>query len=726
MKKNFYPLRQAALLFLLLLYGCNDDVDHYDIPGTLGDRIVLAMEKQGDLSQFVKAIDLIGKREDLERSAYTIFPPTDEGMLKYLNDVHGVSDVSELPEETLRMLVNSHVVRNMMSWDQMKRLNRSGGKKWGEIKGEEGFGSSGNDYHRFKLQTIYSPLPFPTTDPENGTVKKIARQEAYLPIFYFHPDSGILEEDDYNFVFPDSKFTGFNAGDAIALRPDQKSLNGFYHVLDRVLPVAEPLETILAEREEFATFYELLNRFARYSFNSAATNEQLGEVKDSLFTKTYGSHDLDWIAKDIFMSTKYGYYLSMVNNATIPNSEVLTNYLESEFVTPGFYGSISDIPDDAIKVLLKNHCLSVRDRTNHWLRPSELGLFVGGNLELLSLEKSNVLSTDFCNNAVIYEINTVLAPRLFKSVTKPLVFDPKYSFMLKIVNRVEAVTKNQVVARVMDPEIMSTAFIPSDETMRKHGFEYDEEKEKFSYTDPFLGETRTMSDSDLRDFVELHLVSGKDVQDLQTRYFARTLSPGRYLAIKDGNLIAGGNYELNDTKPVQILGKDERGYNGTFYEIDDVLWRPKRTISDLLANEDIDEYKEFRKLLENAGLLKKGFVSLLAGQEEMTVLVPTNEAIEANRDKIPQDLEKLRSFLAYFFVQNKAVYSDGDFSGRLDTKQEIKRKVYRKINVTNAPGDLRFTDLSGNEARVIEDERFSNLLLSEGTIQLIDNILVGE
>ncbi|BDD09966.1 hypothetical protein FUAX_23980 [Fulvitalea axinellae] len=713
MKRNFYSI---YLLLSFLFLGCRDDIEHYEIPGTLGDRLVGAMEKQEDLKQFVKAIDKLEMREDLESSAYTVFPPTDQAVLKYIKDTYGVSDVDELEEEALKMLVRGHVVRNSLSWDQMRRLNRRGG--WGDVPGEDGYNRSGSDWS-FKLPSIYNPLPFVDVNQETSESVKLSRKTVYLPIMHYDRFSGLLEEDDYSFLFPDSEFTGFNVHGAVAVRPNQKTLNGFVHVIDRVIPILPNAEVFLATNEDYSLFYELLGRFSKYSFDRESTDKQLGEVKDSLFSKTYGDYQMDWIANDRPVGNNFDN--ALVNNLTVPTNEALEEYLMTNLVHDNAYGSIQEIPDDIIRLIVKNHCANVFRYAQMWLRPSQLKFFVTGNLELVKLDKTEVAYTNIVNNAVVYGLNKVLEPRMFSAATRHLVFDTEYSYMLKIAQKFNST----VTSLVTSPDRPSTVFLPSDRAFEQAGFSYDEQKDKFSYEHPFTGEAEELSDGELMRLLSMHLVSGTDYKDLDSRNFARTLSDGDYLIIKDGKIKSGGNYEMGTVNSVVLT--DETGNNGTFYGIDHVLLPPSLSPSFYILDPNReDEYSEFVKLLDKAGYVDNGSITKLAGKRNITVLVPSNEAIERERAKIPEDEDALRTFIDYHFVQDATVLSDGALSGRFKTMLEPVKKEFENIWVENAPENLVFKDGKGNTAKVIENSRYSNILANGGTVHLIDNILLGE
>ncbi|BDD12648.1 hypothetical protein FUAX_50800 (plasmid) [Fulvitalea axinellae] len=713
MKRNFYAIH---LLMLLLVFGCQDDIDHYEIPGTLGDRLVTAMEKQPDLSQFVKGIDMLDMREDLENSAYTVFPPTDEAVLAFIKDKYGASDITELPEENVKMIVQGHMISNSLSWNMIRRLYQFG--DWGPKPDDPRFGE--NEGWQFKLPSLYKPKPYVDTDPKTGKQRKLWRRISYLPVFHYHSYCGIKEADDYGFLFPGSNFTGFNLMGAEAVRPNQRALNGFYHVLDKVIPEIGNLETFLAEKPEYSLYRKLLNRFARYEYTAQGSEELSEGGKDSVFVKRYDGPEMHWIADDL---PQRGYDLIEVNNATIPTDQALESYLTETFVTPGFYGSIDDIPDEAIFPIIKNHLFFTYGRTNSWLRPVDLKYFASGLNEPSTIERDEVVMRGFTNNSVIYGIKRVLAPRLYVSALKPVAFDPKYTYMLKIANEFN----DRVTALLTDPNAPATVFVPSNEAFNKAGYTFDEESNSFKREDPVTGELKTVSSFERREILEVHSVSNEDITDLSGRRYVKTLSDANHLLINKSTFHTGGTMEFSEDSPVKLAGDSERGVNGTFYPIDKMLLPATRGVASYILDDTKDEYSEFVKLLKSAEYVRGKSLTNLTDGELVTVLIPTNEALQAYVDNIPTDRTKLREFLSYFFIRNEAIFSDGSQSGEFETMRKLgENKGQARLKAVNAAGNLRFEGADGTKATVIEDSRFSNLLARGGTVHLIDNILLAD
>ncbi|BDD09419.1 hypothetical protein FUAX_18510 [Fulvitalea axinellae] len=711
----------AFVLVVLILYGCQDRFEDYKVSGSLSGRLVTAMEEveEGDLSQFVKGIDILNMRDDLEKSTYTVFPPTDDAVFKYLKDKFGVSDISEIPEEEVKKIVRGHIIRDAWSWDQLLIANNSG---WGKKPGDPGYGLKAD--WNFKFKSIYNAKPYEVTDKKTGKTYKLSRETDYLPIFDFEPESGIKEEEDYTFLFPDSEFTGYNIHAAISTRPNQKTLNGYFHVIDRVIPPLGNLEMLLAESKDFTVFYDILNRFSKYSYDEKSTLAQKGEVKDSLYDKYYNSKYVDFVAFDVNPKNAYSHwYTEKVNNvATIPSDEALNAFLDETFIEPGYFGSVDDIPNEALWPLIMNHTQFARYTVMQWLRPSDLDYFTTGNKEFASIDKDEVFFTAFLNNAVVYGINRTLAPRGYASVMRKLSLDSKYSMMLRLMNR------NETVATLMNAQgITSTVLAPSDDAFEAAGYTFDEKANKFMWFDPDKGKDVEVSSTMLDRIFISHMLYDVDLQDFTSRSFIQNMDGESRIRVQDGKLYSGGNYEIDEQKAVEVVATDKGGDNGTFYEISDLLLPPRFSVNHYLTDPSRHEYEEFVKLLEKAGLIKNSIfksVVLLAGEGPFTVIVPSNAVILANKDKIPEDPDELRDFLSYYFIQEEALFSENNINDEFLTLSETAAKdVFRKIKVSTENGTLGFTDLKGGKAKVIEDVRYSNILAYRGTIHLIDNLL---
>ncbi|BDD11944.1 hypothetical protein FUAX_43760 (plasmid) [Fulvitalea axinellae] len=717
MKVNFYSIRYGLVLLLLLLYGCNDDIDHHEIPDNLSARLVAGMEQQPDLQQFVKGIDILDIREDLESSAYTVFPPTDEAVLKFIKDKYNASDISEIPEEAVKMLVRGHIVRNSMSWDYLLILGPNGGFRPGPDQPNWDI-----RLWDFKIPTIYNAPPIVDTDPTTGKTRKLWRKANYLPIHYSHQKLGLLNPDeDYKLLYPTSEYTGFNVQGAVAIRPNQATINGFFHVIDRVIPTLGNPDLFLKENaDEFGLFRELMTRFVKYNYTAKGTNEQKGEVKDSLFIKSYYGNHFRYFCEDVTGEGNVYHVLGHVNDFFPPNNEALLNYLTETFVTPGYYGSIEEIPDDALVPLLKNHYkLTMNGEGTRWLRPTEWSYFSSGLGQKASIEPSNVVKTDFTNSAVIYGLNKVLAPALYKSALGRLATDPDYSYMLKIVN--DMGLDGRIIA---SPDMKVTVFMPSNQAMVASGYEYDETTNKFTTPTNTDGvEPRFLSS-----LVMQHVVLEEDITDLPDKRFAENMSGGQYLSISKAGVLGGGNYQKNASKPVKILFKEDKGVNGTFYGIDRVLEPADKTPGEYLSDNFRTEFSEFLKLLKSAGYVDERMeLTNLRGEGPFTILAPSNQAIVDNKDIIPTgDRKALREFLDYHFLRQDAVFADGTVQGDLLTTHKIGTGKYTPLTVRNTPAELSFVDGKGRTVKAIDDERYGNFPALNGTVQLIDNILLRE
>ncbi|BDD09644.1 hypothetical protein FUAX_20760 [Fulvitalea axinellae] len=727
MKRKVYMI---LFLFLYLLPGCRDDMDHYKIPGTLSDRLVGAMEKQGDLTQFVKAVDLLEMREDLEKSSYTAFPPTDDAVLKYIQEAYSASDVSELEKEELKKLVMGHIVRNSMSWNQIRRLNifPNDGGYWGDEVGEGGYRQEIGINWGFKLPTLYQPGTYEVMDEKAGKKRKISNMLTYLPVLDYERFSGLLEEDDYTFFFPDTKFVGRNVLDATAIRADQKSLNGMIHVIDKVIPPLKHAEEYLSKSDRYSLFYRLINRFAEYEFNSRATVIEPGSsVVDSVFVKTYqGSKiqdPLEWLAKDKPLDYTYDEDRATFCILLLPDDVTLETYLNENFVHENGYASIDDIPDEVIKVLVYGFGYNPTG-TSSWTRPSQLDNFVNGNGQVVSLDKDNDINfTKMLNNGVIYGTKEVIVPNTYTAVTRPLIFDKRYSYMLRIAQKFSY----KITSLVASPDMTATLFVPSNDAFVRSGYRYDEEERKYYYTDPESGDEYELDDREggpLEQLYRTHIMLGEDHTDLSGEMYLKTMATGDYLRVKANTIQSGGNFQSSEV--TTVLKVDKSGSNGTFYEIDAVLDRPTFAPSKYVLNPNKDEYSEFVKLLDRAGYIRGGVITKINGAKNITVLVPSNEAIRANLDKIPESVNDLRKFLDYYFIRDAVVFTDGKVSGPLDTYSQIARNEYNTLTAQNAPGNLTFTDAKDNTARVVVDPRYSNILASGATVHLIDNLLFAK
>src|SRR5699024_5034500 len=106
----------ASIALLVFVFGCESDDNSSIVEGT--NSIVNYLEENPDFSLFSEAVDHVGLSGVLDGNSgtYTVLAPDDDAMQSYL-DEKGISDIDDIPEDSLRQLVNYHILDKLSPKD---------------------------------------------------------------------------------------------------------------------------------------------------------------------------------------------------------------------------------------------------------------------------------------------------------------------------------------------------------------------------------------------------------------------------------------------------------------------------------------------------------------------------------------------------------------------------------------------------------------------------------
>ncbi|BDD11963.1 hypothetical protein FUAX_43950 (plasmid) [Fulvitalea axinellae] len=708
-KNNYFLL---LIIGLLVVSSCDED-DYYDVPDDLKGNIVQVLETKGNFSHMLKALKRSGYEKPLSASSYTLFAPTDEAFDAFLKE-KGYGSVDDIPEAELKSLVQHHILSNAYSWRVILEQGLSGLVSPDDPK---------EHIITPKKPTLcYKPPVVETFEEKEYTVWKGRK---FLP--FFNPEF-FLEPGDYNFFYPDTEYTTFNVANAAITGLDQGALNGIIHEVDHVLDPLPTIGDVIYNDDQFSLFKELTDRFLEYQYNYQATQEankdNTGDI-DSLFNKkhegiiSFAHDELDGVFQfgiDVPGGVKFNH------TAFVPKNDVLQAYLNETFLK--FYGSVEDIPDEAIRTLLNAHLVGARRSIG--ILPSDMeGGFSTNNGDNVKVPKTDVFMARWTNNGPFYGMKKVIQPNAFSSVIGDLFFNPDYSVLLKMM----ASTDLQIL--VSDPTHEYTFLAPDNDAFEKAGIRYDEARKVFFIKHPVSGEDVRLNSTQLKDILELHFIS-KEIEKVDRVIYESSIDGQNYLGLVPTgshtfNVISGGSQEQGVTISNRISGT-RKAENGTVYAVDQVLLPAQKSITQLLL-EPGGPYEHFGNVLRKAGMVVGTSIPLLASGN-FTVLVPTQEALDAY--DLPDNRVDLEEFLRYFFVQGKQVYADRSIDGEFQTMRVDKEKTtannrfFHKLRiVSDAHGALSVTDGAGNVSTIADSDN-SNVISQGIAVHLIDKILLSK
>ncbi len=679
MKKIF-----LFLAVIIVIAPACERFDHYDAPDWLQGPLFEQIKSTGEFNEFVKIAERTGYDKFLSsRLTFTFFLPTDEAFREYYQEKN-VSGPEQISEEELLALMQFHTL--LYSWDSL----RMGGKTtWGYWT---------RNANNFRTLSYYAP-PI-----QQEREHHVFNDNTFLHVFsnQFMTLNG-LNALDYESFHPGSTWTGYHVNRASIIEKELGAENGFYYVIDKVLHPRTTADKMIAEREEFSLFKQLLDIFVRYNLDanrSAASSEY-----DELYRKVYALN-FNLANERITTSDPDGYY-QVISSMFIPDNQTIMDYFAETFPA---YQRIEDVPPIIIKYFLEAHMV-----TNKKLFPSVLERpekETNDFSDIIPYTLNNGINYQaMASNALIYGVDRVIHSNAFSTVSGPIISNPKYrifTMMLELSDEIRSFFRR---------EIGHVTIVLSDELMTELGFNYSEGNPADFTDDVIFRNNNQLTRDHMRSFLENFIsLTSKNV-DGQKETYIRTKS-NRYLHIGDGK-VSGLFGEGNIVNIYETT-------NGTVIEVDkDLSTSVNFTIEDYLNNNK-DQFSRFFQLAQQAGMLDGtgniGSISLFQG---ITLLLPTNEAINAiTGSYIPENLASgdfnARNFIQYHLISERAIFTDDVFPEANYGTDLFLNSVRQRINVFANGSEVRITDLRNNTQTIVSGAG-KNIITSNGVIHIVDH-----
>lgn len=707
-------LKRAERWFFLVILliaqpGCEKEFDkYYKVPDDLIGTILDVLQKDGNYTQFCKAVEMADFADVLGKTGnFTVFAPDDKAFEAYFQE-SGYSSLEQIPAEKLKELVMYHIV--FWSYSRFKLLYGLG------VEDQTITYSTDN----FRKETRCK-VPVTTETDLKGKSYSVYHDYKFVPVYsseYF-TEHNLDGASNYTFFYPNTSFTGLNVDRAEVTEYDVPAQNGWIHRINKVLVPPDNLEDILNSHAEFSTFKSLLNQRAVFSFNYQVTTAQKnsGDVNndgklDSLFQKLYelyaGSYALESEDVDGSGQNKMFTVFAPTNSAL---QEFFVNHTKG-------YSSIDEIGDFWMDWYLNHYIGSA-----YW--PSKLSTMTENwewnltkNTEPGNIEQGDIAYSQMASNGPFYGINKYLLPKVFETAAKPIFGDKNYEWFcdLLVYYMVDILLDNE--------DINFTIFAPSNAAMSAAGYSARNGLGGFGLyqsQNPLTPVSRSIA----TDIIKSHLVFGKlSKDDLKDGTFIKTVQ-NTYIGVTSTGIYGGG-----DPAVAAVGDPDNSGINGVLYPIDRMLVSPSNSIFQILSNASgHPEYSEFYKLLLESGLVLMDdsynpvSLSNIATGIRYTCFIPTNDAITQAKSLglIPTDQEELQQFLRYHFMEG-TVFSDGQNGGTFKTTRyaDDTHTTYTTIDVLNEKDNLRVEDHQGNIRNVVS----ANTMATNGIIHSIDSVLI--
>lgn len=534
-------LLNAALLSTVGFTSCADDKFHLkdyedSKPSFLGQSIYHELQNRGEYSTVLRLIDDLEYAEVLSKTgSKTLFVANDEAYAKFFaegGNPWGVRSYDDLSKNQKRVLLNNSMLNNAYVLEML--ANTEGGGKnlclrqgtsatasdsvtrWAVTELPQTLSLTETDWFkqlRSKGDSVYMALD--STDPmmshflegqmkakniTTADIEKIMNGRAWVP----------ADTTSFGFI-----------NDCRIIDGDVVCLNGYIHVLDKVLLAPGNMAEVIRSNGNTNYFSAMLDRFAAPYYNERLTRQYkaLNDIPaDSVFEKRYISNrsqgggkvnrrpDGLTFGEQQFLPFDPGWNQYAVSSSTVkeqdmaamfvPSDEAMVNY----FVYGGGvdliqrYGIVENtaenllinlyqIPLHLIQPLIQN---LMKDSFNESV-PSKFLTIVNDAQDQMfasynSLEeyKAHIDKCLLASNGVIYVINTVDAPADYASVIAPALTSSNTQIVRSVVraddNFIEGDSYNQAPLKQYFSTYLKAMqshfsfFVPVDKGLGNYGY----------------------------------------------------------------------------------------------------------------------------------------------------------------------------------------------------------------------------------------------------------------
>ncbi|WP_370476342.1 fasciclin domain-containing protein [Tamlana flava] len=731
------------LVFLLSNCSSKEEFDNYYArPGDLEDPIFQQLEAHGNFTNLTALIEKAGYKDILGKSGYwTMMAPNDNAFADFFQE-QGISGVASIDSTTAAKIVRFALIYNAFRTERLSDYQSRTG--WEED----------NSFRR--RTAYYDGFQTKTVDGNQIVVAGSNRNNApgadyYIPgdnnnkyITYFvseYMDALGLSAFDYQYFYPSETYTGFNVLGGKTVQADIVAENGIIHEVDKVSLPPINLDQKLEESSNYSLFRDLLEtNLVEYIFDQDATDtyQNFTRKSDEVYVKVYDPA--------LFFSPNNENYIKEADNdgqfdaytLFAPENTVFQQFIDEVLLKN--YTALDKLPKYIFEDLYNAHMV----QNAVW--PSLLATYSNGLDEDVRFDiNTDIIEADVLSNGFFYGTNKVQESNLFYSVYTSAYLDPDFTLATRLYN--DGSGYREIISNITG---RYTLFLPTDEILREHGYEYNINRSEWVYTDPETGNTvaGTLARSRLLRVLYNGIVPtpNGEMDDLSGSGIIRTGDfdlAGEYIKWENNQIWAAGGEEvqivggeiLQEEKRVNIVGFEDQN-NGRTYYIDDVIDFTEVTPGFELFALALQPkgYLNFFFYLYSSSLFDQatGSIDGIELGTSYTFAIPSDAAIsQAISDGVlpansnpsdPDQRTQIEDFIKYHILATRTASDDGLINGQTETllKDFEGNKTY--INVFSAPGELSFIDSAGRIANYVPSS--SNNLADRTLIHLIDNYLL--
>jgi uncharacterized surface protein with fasciclin (FAS1) repeats len=735
-----------AFLCLGLVTSCSKDTfdEYYGRPDNLADPIFQQLDARGNFKNLTTLIDKAGYKEILSKSGYwTMMAPNDEAFTKFFQE-KGISDVSKVDTETAGKIVRYALIYNAFRLEELSDYQSSAG--WVV---DNAFRRRTAFYDGFLTKTIDGKPTVITGSNRNnkagtGINYYISGDSNNKYISYFESEyfnAQKLAASDYTFFFPNKEYTGANVLEGTIKEADIVAENGIIHEVSQVSLPPVNLDQYIESSSQYSLFRDVMEKnLVTYIFNQDATNtyHNFTGKSDKVYIKVWDATLPFSPNNENFLKAEDNDGQSNAYTMFVPDNVAFQEFINTILLKN--YSSLDKLPKYVFQDLFKAHAVA----NTVW--PSKIYSYYNALNEEIKFNMSDIKEAKVLSNGFFYGTGKVQESDLFYTVYTSAYLDPKYSIATNLFNDKSSGYKEII----SDINQKYTLFLPSDEVLRRMGFNYDINRPgaEWKYTSPVTGATEASAVAKLRLMRLLYNgivpTPNGELNDLSGSGIIRSgdaVISGEYIKWSNNKVFAAGNEAMSNTVP--IVGYEDRK-NGRTYYIDGILefsteyqgLKIKR-----MGTASGSNCSSFYNYLLNSALYDDatGKIQGVDVGTFYTFVIPSNAAItQAVKDKVlpgnpatgvPNYIPALASekdlvteFIRYHILASQTASSDGLSMGLFETLRKDKLGEKTFITVSSTPGTLTFKDSKDRIANFIPGS--SNNLADRSLIHIVDNYLL--
>lgn len=767
-------IKRSSLLVIVALALCgamtsckDDDLasdEHYQAPDWLKGNAYEVMQKDGNHTIFLRAIDLSDYQEIVAgKSILTVVAPSDDAFRKFLTD-KGYSSIEDLDKQDhayLNKLVGYHLMYYAFDWNKMVNFRPTNGD--GATDDQLAVFAGYYYKHRTHAQ---DPIENVTAILEGTTPQdiKVYHNELYLPVLSnkLFETKGIDGAYNYNYFYPDTKWNGggvnggFNIANAAVEGDAVVTDNGYLYNVDHVV---EPLNTIYGEmalNPKYSKFLAIYDSYATFSPASDEINSTLGY---QAYLRSYdGVPNIasEWISPSwlsVSVNEQAGY------NVFAPSNTAIDNFFKNFWTQESGYTAVEELDPLILRFFVyQSFASEAMIKFPEEIKRGDVENGIGG---FINIDPDQVTDRKICANGAFYGMDNMDLPAVFTSVAGPVFKDTDFRWYLYLLDKADRIFQLSAKGANYVALVPSNAQLGSCEPqimlrMNEAGntlLQYNEDS----------GSMEPISQGTCRNIADIHVAT--NVEELKTTgtQVIATNVPYNYWYLRDGRLTTNAlfnqqlrlNYNEDPFVDIHpVLNNGHNWDNGAAYTYDSPTLFEQAKGDGLghtlaVGNDKNYKYYMFSQLLIKAGLIDSKTTaldkSILPSDEERFILfAPTNEAlIKAIEDKAFPGADKftvtdgsltgtvtgttktnLANYLRRYFVSSLTnIFSDYPYVGSSCNGAFMTVANEEKLVITDNGASLTVGLEGKTPVNVTADFGYLPFAFSDGCLHFIDGIL---